>query len=59
MRYQAVIATRPDLPLFAVLSGSILIRETEIERFSFAAAALCSPYSFIFFYEARIVRGSL
>src|ERR1700679_512106 len=53
------MAACSDLPLFAVPSGNIRVWEPEIEGFALAAAALCSPYSFVLLYEARIMRGPL
>src|SRR5580658_965393 len=55
---QIVVAARPDLPLFGISSGEILIRKTKIEIILLASSAFSGPYAFVVRNETRIIRAS-
>src|ERR1700757_431437 len=56
---QMIVAAGPDLPLFTVPAGDVMVGQIQIEAVAVAGAALGSPNVLVIFREASEVARSL
>src|ERR1700733_9177374 len=59
MLYQEVVTSRPDLPLVAVATAGVLVRQRKVKLRTFTTPALGRAYALIICNELRVVSNSL